>query len=244
LSDQNGVRLTDAPGEHDWVVRAETASRCRQLPKRARPALTASRCAVDVSCRIELLHGSSPRQQPVLCPAPICRGSIWGQSLRPVGLVRLRPLTRGQWRTPSRPSWPLRGRSDRRVAGVRIGVRRGRASGHFNSDLPRCAPGGTRTPNQPGRNRLLYPLSYGRGEGVPKYVQNCVHRSVTKRGLKSSDPRVRVWRGSGPGFGPDAGRWGDRTPGCVGEQRSAELPVGVQGVSRAGPCTDIRSAAG
>ena len=25
-----------------------------------------------------------------------------------------------------------------------------------------CAPGGTRTPNRPGRNRLLYPLSYGR----------------------------------------------------------------------------------
>ena len=24
------------------------------------------------------------------------------------------------------------------------------------------APGGTRTPNRPGRNRLLYPLSYGR----------------------------------------------------------------------------------
>ena len=24
------------------------------------------------------------------------------------------------------------------------------------------APGGTRTPNQPGRNRRLYPLSYGR----------------------------------------------------------------------------------
>ena len=47
-------------------------------------------------------------------------------------------------------------------------------------------------------------------------MQNCVHRSVTKRGLKSSDPRVRVWRGSGPGFGPDAGRWGDRMPGiCV-----------------------------
>jgi hypothetical protein len=59
-------------------------------------------------------------------------------------------------------------------------------------------------------------LSYGRGEGVPKYVQNCVHKSVTKRGLKSSDPWVRVWRGSGPGFGPDAGRWGDRMPGiCV-----------------------------
>ncbi len=25
-----------------------------------------------------------------------------------------------------------------------------------------CAPERTRTPNQPGRNRLLYPLSYGR----------------------------------------------------------------------------------
>ena len=24
------------------------------------------------------------------------------------------------------------------------------------------APGGNRTPNQPGRSRLLYPLSYGR----------------------------------------------------------------------------------
>jgi hypothetical protein len=33
-------------------------------------------------------------------------------------------------------------------------------------------------------------------------VQNCVHKSVTKRGLKSSDPRARVWRGSGAGFGP------------------------------------------
>jgi hypothetical protein len=29
-----------------------------------------------------------------------------------------------------------------------------------------CAPGGTRTPNRPGRNRLLYPLSYEREAGI------------------------------------------------------------------------------
>ena len=33
----------------------------------------------------------------------------------------------------------------------------------------KCAPGGTRTPNRPGRNRLLYPLSYERlGPILPK----------------------------------------------------------------------------
>ena len=47
---------------------------------------------------------------------------------------------------------------------------------------PCCAPGGTRTPNRPGRNRLLYPLSYGRRKVVLSGVRCGVHKSQRRSG--------------------------------------------------------------
>ena len=46
------------------------------------------------------------------------------------------------------------------VMRLRSALRSNELRGH--DGLHESAPGGTRTPNRPGRNRLLYPLSYGR----------------------------------------------------------------------------------
>jgi hypothetical protein len=58
------------------------------------------------------------------------------------------------------------------------------------------APGGTRTPNQPGRNRMLYPLSYkgvvhpGRVElpSQPSEGQYCVRQQVLVVGPVGVEP--------------------------------------------------------
>ena len=51
--------------------------------------------------------------------------------------------------------------------------------------LHRSAPGGIRTPNRPGRNRLLYPLSYGRRSRVTPRADTPILAGVSR-------PIVRV----------------------------------------------------
>ena len=77
----------------------------------------------------------------------------------------------------------------------------------------RCAPGGIRTPNRPGRNRLLYPLSYGRRRPVcPGPAHHCaVRQSTADSAARSVHRPIR--------------RPGNRAP-AGGMVRQSVLPAG------------------
>ncbi len=75
---------------------------------------------------------------------------------------------------------------------VRSGVKRDQAVSDTPADQGNSAPGGTRTPNRPGRNRLLYPLSYGRQVRSRAAVHRRtpqVHRRIVSQMWPLADPK-------------------------------------------------------